>query len=484
MSNLAERLIERVNKYRERIGRDARLGPRVQALWREVFPGADESGFVTPEPALVRDFKPDAAQIEEEPAPVLANALLYSVIAFLAIALVWALVGKVDRIVVAQGKIVTTSPVVVLQSFGTERIQEILVHAGDRVHHGQPVVSFDPAFAQADLSTLQTRVSSATATRERIQAELAGATTFAPATNTPEERVEEDIFRNHTSQLATELERRDSTIHQVQEQISADRASITEVNRQVQIAKQVEGVHKYLYEQKAGAMLQVIEAEKDRIDTELKLRDLHADEAKQGQALAGLQAERKTFLDDWNRQLNEKLADTNQKLAEAQDDLSKARKLSDFTTMTSPVDGVVLEVADRSMGSVVREAETLVTVVPNNAKLELQADILSRDVSFVRLHDPVFVKLEAYPFQRYGALNGRLEVLSPDSIARKNGDAVNVVFPARIRIDDTPAALAERGVRLGAGLVATAEIKTGSRTIASYIIYPIVRSWDEGMREP
>jgi hemolysin D len=484
MSNLAERLIERVNKYRERIGIDAKLGPRVQALLREVWSNADDNAaFVAPEPALVRDFKPEAVQIEEAPSPVLANAVLYGIIALMVIAVIWAMVGKIDRVVVAEGKIVTTSPVVVLQSFGTSRIQSMLVHNGDHVSKGQPLVSFDPSFAQADLSTLESRVRSETADHERIEAELSGATTFTPAA-TPEERVAADIFRNHTAQLATELETRDSAIKQVEDQIAADRTSIGQVGRQAEIAREVTGVHRYLYSQNAGAKLQVIEAEKDELDVEQKLTELHADSAKLTQQLLGLQAERKSFVDDWNRQLSEKLADTDQKLAEAENDLTKGHKLSDMTTMVSPVDGVVLDVADRSMGSVVREAETLVTIVPNNAKLELEADIPSRDVSFVRLHDPVFVKLEAYPFQRYGAINGRLTVISPDSVARKAGDNVSVVFPARIQLDDTPAALAGRGVRLGAGLVATAEIKTGERSIASYIVYPIVRSWDEGMREP
>ncbi|MBV9331277.1 MAG: HlyD family type I secretion periplasmic adaptor subunit [Alphaproteobacteria bacterium] len=482
MSDLGEKIRERAERVRDRVVREG--GRSVRALLREVFPDDQGPDFIAPEPALVREFKPEAARIEEAPSPFMAKAVLYGVIAFLAIAVLWALIGKIDRIVVAQGKIVTTSPVAVLQAFGTSRIQAILVHPGDHVRKGQPVVSFDPAFAQADLSTLETRVRGQTAEVERLKAELSGAAAFTPTPATQEERVAADIFRNHTAQLATELERRDSAIKQTQEQIAADRASLVEVARQDQIAKQVTGVHKLLYEQKAGAWLQVIEAQKDQIDVELKMRDLKSDEEKLAQQLIGLQAERKAFLDGWSRELSEKLADSNQKLAEAQDDLSKARRIRDFATMTSPVSGIVLEVADRSVGSVVREAETLVTVVPSDAHLELRADLLSRDVSFVRVHDPVFVKLEAYPFQRYGALNGRLEVVSPDSVTRKSGDRMDVVFPARVRLDDTPAELAARGIHLGAGLVATAEIKTGERSIASYVLYPVVRSWDEGMREP
>jgi HlyD family secretion protein len=485
MSALVSRARSALAKFSGRL-RSARLPniPSASDIWA-FFRGSSDTDFAAPEPALVRDFKSDAAQIEDDPHPILAHGVLYSAVALIVIAIIWACFGTIDRIVVAQGKIVTTTPVVVMQAFGTSRIQTISVREGDRVHKGTALVSFDPAFAQADQSALESKVRTEGAESARIEAELAGKPTFDIGVNpSAEQQLQSEIFRDHTAQLAKELEKRDSAIAQAKAQIDSDRTSIRSVSRQEEIAKQVTGIHRFLYSQKAGALLQVIEAEKEEIDAELHLKDLRADLEKVSDQLRGLEAERATFLDDWKRQLNEKLADTNQSLAEAQDELAKARKLKEFTTMRSPIDGIVLEVADRSIGSVVKEAETLVTIVPIDAQLEVQADIPSRDVSFVRVKDPVYVKLEAYPFQRYGALNGELSVLSPDSLSRKDGDAVNIVFPARIRLSDTPAYLAARGIRLGAGLVATAEIKTGERSVASYIVYPVMRSLDEGMREP
>ena len=93
--------------------------------------------------------------------------------------------------------------------------------------------------------------------------------------------------------------------------------------------------------------------------------------------------------------------------------------MHDLTELTAPVDGMVQEVADRSIGSVLREAETLVTLVPDDADLYVEAIVPSRDVSYLKLGDTVRVKLEAYPFQRFGTASGVLTVISPDSIAHQ-----------------------------------------------------------------
>jgi len=108
----------------------------------------------------------------------------------------------------------------------------------------------------------------------------------------------------------------------------------------------------------------------------------------------------------------------------------------------------------------------------------------SRDVSYVKVGNSVRVKLETYPFQKNGTLTGRLDVISADSIPLKQDDQSHLVYRAQVRLTETPRQLAARGIRLRPGLVATAEIKTGKRSIASYVLNPILRTADEGMREP
>jgi HlyD family secretion protein len=461
------------------------LLPRWQALdrWIDSKFGDEESNK---DGALAQKFKPDAEAIEEAPVPISTHAALYMVLTFLVIAILWAVFGTLDRIVVAQGKIATQTPVIVLQPFSTSRIMQLNVKAGDHVRKGQVLVSFDPAFAQADEASLEQKVRALTAEVDRIEAEMSGAPMFAAGpTDGSERQTQAQIFVQEMSQYSAEMAVRDSRVGAIDSQIKADNASIAGLKKQLEMARKVVEIRKYLLSQKAGAPLDVMTAESNEIDFELRLKNMIGDARKLFEQRAEVQAERQTFLDKWRSDHNQQLVQASQNLAEANEALNKARRMKDFTQMNAPVNGVVLEMADRSVGSVLREGETLVTLVPDAADLYVEANVPSRDVSYVKVGNSVRVKLETYPFQKYGTLSGRLDVISPDSIPLKaDNDKSELVYRAQVRLTESVRDLTKRGIHLRPGLVATAEIKTGSRSIASYVLNPILRTADEGLREP
>jgi HlyD family secretion protein len=438
----------------------------------------------TSEAALAQGFKPDATAIEEAPIPISAYSALYVVLAVLIAGITWSILGQVDRIVIAQGKIVTTAPVIVMQPFTTSRIAKLHVKAGDRVKKGQTLVSFDPAFAQADQTSLEQKVRALKAEIDRINAELSGQEFALGAKADNERRTQAQLFAQRVAQFEAEMTVRDSRERQVDAQIDSDNKSIEGLNRQLELAKGVTNIRRQLQEKQLGSTIQLMAAQKEEEDIDLRLKNTASDREKLNQQKAEILAERQSFLDHWHGDLNQRLSDARKEEAQAIEELNKANKLKDFTELTSPVDAVVLELADRSEGSVLREAETLITLVPDDAELNLEADILSRDVGFVTLGDPVRVKLEAYPFQQYGTLDGKLDVLSPDSLPVKEGERTNVVFRGEIHLRETAGSAAGHGIKLRPGLVATAEIKAGQRSIASYILDPVIQTTDESLREP
>jgi hemolysin D len=124
-------------------------------------------------------------------------------------------------------------------------------------------------------------------------------------------------------------------------------------------------------------------------------------------------------------------------------------------------------------------------MVPDSADLYIEANVPSRDISYLKLGDNVRVKLESYPFQRFGTVTGTLGMISPDSLPQDENDAKSaMVYRVQVDLNDDSARLAARNIMLKPGLVASAEIKTGTRTIASYILNPVLRVTDESMREP
>lgn len=438
--------------------------------------------------ALFREFQQSAAAIEETPLSTGSHLTLYLVTALVVIAMCWATFSSLDRIVVAPGRIVSRTPTLVLQPSSSARLLSIAVKPGDHVKKGQVLANFDPVFAQADLAVLKQRVQALSVTVERLQAELAGQSFTADPGADADRLNQAQIFDQDRAQFAAEMAQRDRQVAGVESQLGADQSNLAGLNRQRDMAQKVVDIHKYLQSQQAGAPLDVMNAESARIDVESKLKTTEG-EARRFQAQrAEMQAERQSFIDRWRNDRSEQLMRTRQDLMEARQNLQKAQKISDLTQLVAPADGVVLQVADRSAGSVLREGETLMTLVSDTAPLYIEASVSSRDMSELRTGEKVRLKLDAYPFQRYGTLAGTLMVISADTIASDEAQTPTApmaqVYRLRVRLDDSTRNLAKRGIYLRPGLLAASEIETGRRTVASYILNPILKTADESFREP
>jgi HlyD family secretion protein len=428
-------------------------------------------------------FKPDAAAIEEAAVPLSAHAALYIVATLLIAAVIWAMIGKVDRIVVAPGKIATETPMLVMQPFTTSRVISINVKAGDHVVKGQVLARFDPAFAEADVSSLQQKVDTLTAQVQRLEAQLSGRTFVAGPDAGPERVTQEQIFAQESADLQSSLNQREARLAQINSQIAVDETNLPGIRDQLRMAQGVVAMYQQLAAQKAAATLDIMRSQSSLIDAQNRLQSTTGDREKLAQQRAEIGQERQSFLEKLRSDHNQQLVESRQNLAEAIETLNKANRMQDFTQVVAPVDGTVQDVADRSVGSVLKEAETLVTLVPDDADLYVEAQVAARDIGYLKLGDTVRVKLESYPFQRFGTVGGVLSVISPDSQPVKEGDDSHRVYKVQVHLTDT-GQLAARGIHLKPGLVSSAEIKTGGETIATYILRPVIRIGDEGLREP
>ena len=435
---------------------------------------------------LANTFKSDAAAIEEAPVPISAHAALYTFLALLVLAVLWSVIGQVDRIVVAQGKVATRDPMLVMQPFTTSRIVSINVKAGDHVVKGQVLARFDPVFAQADVASLEQKVASLTAESERIDAQLAGKPYTLREGDSPERATQAQIYTQEMSNYQSETGQRESQLGQIQAQIRANSDTLPGIRAQVGLANQVMSMQDRLRQQQAAATLDVLRAQNGLIDSSNKLRSTQGEIQRLSNQHSEIDHQRAAFVEKWRSDHNQKLVEDHQQLAEATETLNKAHRMREFTEIAAPVDGTIQEVADRSIGSVLKEAETLITLVPDNAVLYVEGMVPTRDISYLHLGDTVRVKLESYPFQRYGTATGVLTEISPDSISQKEGDSdhTHLAYRVQVRITDTPGQLTKRGIHLKPGLVASAEIKTGRRSIASYVLNPVLKIADESLREP
>ncbi|AWB08128.1 HlyD family type I secretion periplasmic adaptor subunit (plasmid) [Azospirillum humicireducens] len=458
-------------------------------------PARRRTALPAPSPGFALDYLPDGAAIEHAPLPRAARSTLYVLAGLLVALVLWAGFAQVDRIVTAGGRLVTTAPLVVAQPLETAVVRGVDVQVGDRVRAGDRLATLDPTFAAADLADLTAKLASVEAQIGRLRAELDGSD-FIPA-DTPDAAVQAAILERRRAEYRSRLASLDEKAGQLDSAIAAGRRAQAGLAERLAVVGEVEDIRRQLQERQTGSRLTYLEARVERLRLRDELTALQDREQASAHELRGVQADRAAFIDEWRRKTAEDLVEQTRQRATLVEQIAKAERRRSLVTLTAPVDAVVLEVAKRSVGSVIREAEPLVTLVPADVPLEVEAEIPSRDIGLVRVGDVVRVKLDAFPFQRHGTLPGEIRTISADAFTHDpaqgaqgaaNSDGprptAGAVFRTRIRLADTRLEEVPEGTRLSPGMVASAEIRVGTRSVLSYFLYPVIRVLDEGIREP
>ncbi len=452
-----------------------------------------------PLPGFALDYLPDGAAIEHAPLPWLARSTLYVLAGLLVVLVLWAGFAQVDRIVTAGGRLVTTAPLVVAQPLETAVVRGVDVQVGDRVRAGDRLATLDPTFAAADLADLTGKLAGVEAQIGRLRAELDGSD-YAPPANNPDAAVQAAILERRRAEYRSRLASLDEKAGQLDSAIAASRRAQAGLAERLAVVGEVEDIRRQLQERQTGSRLTYLEARVERLRMRDDLTALQDRELTSEHELRGVQADRAAFVDEWRRKTAEELVEQTRQRATLVEQIAKAERRRSLVTLTAPVDAVVLEVAKRSVGSVIREAEPLVTLVPADVPLEVEAEIPSRDIGLVRVGDVVRVKLDAFPFQRHGTLPGEIRTISADAFTHDAAQAAQgaatpintdgprpaaaAVFRTRIRLTGTHLEEVPEGTNLSPGMVASAEIRVGTRSVLSYFLYPVIRALDESIREP
>lgn len=437
---------------------------------------------------IIAEFQSDAVELEERAPPKIARLTLYGVASLIAAAVLWASISSIDEVVVAPGKLVTTQPNIILQPLETSVVRSIHVTTGEAVSAGQVLVTLDATFSQSDFDQQRAKVAAYDAQINRIEAELNDADYTVLAGNSPEELLQVQLFRQRHAFYVAQLQN-------FEQQIAGQAAALEAGKNQEIILLDrreslilIENARETLYKKESGSLINFLSSRDARLDVDASLSQLRGKSAEAEHALARLQADRQAFIEDFRRASTEQLVELRGQHDTAREELKKMELRREMVAVTAPADAVVLDLAQRSVGSVVREAEPLVTLVPLNVPLEAEVEINTRDIGRVAADDKVRIKFDAYPFQKFGTASGLLRTISRDAFAANQdaspGQAAAPFFRARISLQDSELRAPPGTVRLLPGMTVSAEIKAGHRTVISYLLYPLLRGLDDAIREP
>jgi len=467
------------------------LGRRVQSRGLALL---GESRSSVMEDAI--PFQDDIEEILEERAPPLLRSMNYLVAGLFISFVVIATVVKVDVVVVGTGRLVTDSPTILLQPMDRSIIREINVKAGDVVTKGQVLATLDPTFAQADVASLAAQQRAVEAQVRRLEAELNGSAFEAGSGSNSDDVLQTILFRQRQSEYQSRLRVFDQDVLRIEAGIRTADDDRGLLAQQLEVARDVESMRASAVKSQAGSRLQFLDSQAARMQAERDFRETSNRLAELQHEMASRQAGRAAFIDEWRRQLLESLVSTRTEAAKLTEAMTKAARMRDLVMVTAPQDGVVLEVAKRSVGSVMREAEALATIVPANATLIAEINISSTDVGYTRTGDEALIKVDAFPYQRHGTLPGRLLTVSEESFSAGGGvgpegglstpghSGGGAFHRSRVALERTTLEAMPQGGRLIPGMTLSAEIKVGTRTIMSYFLDPVTRSLGDSIREP
>ncbi|MEA4855541.1 MAG: HlyD family type I secretion periplasmic adaptor subunit [Solidesulfovibrio sp.] len=440
-------------------------------------------------PALPKEaleFQPDAEELELTPLPVSARLTLYIIVAMLLFFFIWSIFAKTDKIIASTGKIVSSGKNINISPLQDAIIRSIDVKLGATIKKGDVLVRLDPTFSTADASRLQKNKTYDLLVLSRMESELTGAPFIPPASATPQDvETQRKLLAGRLEEFSAKLRTVNTKISQYQHDIQALQRQYTQMEKQVSVAQELVGMRQKVYEQGSDSRLSMLEAENHLAQTNVSMEQLKGSLASKRHDLTQLLAEKEGFVEGWRNDIVNQLTTGNKDLQSVEEDLSKAERLKELTILTAPSDAVVLDIANYNPGTVIKSGETMMTLVPLNEPLEAAVYIDPSDIGYIRQGDPAEIKLDTYPFQKYGYLDASLRTIAEDAQVLDTTTGRRFVYEGRLRITSMDHMInMPADFRLVPGMTLSSDIKIGSRTVITYITWPLLRVFGESIREP
>jgi hemolysin D len=452
-------------------------------------------------------FLPAALEIVETPPSPIGRAIGVTIIALFCLALAWAAFGKIDIVASAPGKIIAGGRTKTIQPFETGVVRSIHVRDGTSVKAGDVLIELDPTMNLAERNHLHSDLVGAQLDIARLKAALSEgddplANFHPPQEATPAQiAMQRQFLINQTAEHRAKVAALDRQKAQKEAERATIAATIAKLEATTTVLQQRVDIRSTLYNRQLGSKLIYLETLQLLVEQQQDLAVQKSRSQEAEAAVAAIIETRAQTVAEFRRTLFDELNKAEQKAAGLTHDVAKAEQRTKLQLLTAPVDGVVQQLATHTVGGVVTPAQALLVVVPVDSHLEIEAMVSNRDIGFVHAGQDAEIKVDTFTFTRYGLLHGKVLSVSQDAISRdkppdKGNDKApgadtstsepkgqELAYAARISLDRTQMQVEEKLVNLSMGMAVTAEIKTGSRTVLSYLLSPILKYKQESLRE-
>ena len=429
-------------------------------------------------------FLPAALSLQETPAHPAPRRAALAICTLFVIALVWATLGQIDIVAVAPGRIVVSERTKTLQPLEAGVVKRVLVKDGDTVKAGQVLVELDATNARADGVSVQEQLSAALSEERRTGAlALAITSNKAPALPKPAQATDAKDgaqLQAEWSDITAKLAKLGAEQSHRQAEIVTVRELIKKLEATLPIARQREADFKNLTDQGFMSSHAGQDRTRERIEQESDLATQHARLSEAQAALVETTQARAAYLAETQHALSERHAQAASKREQLTQERSKTEQRSRLAQLTAPVAGTVQQVAVHTEGGVVTPAQVLRVIVPKNAQVTAEVVVDNKDIGFVGAGQVAEIKLETFPFTRYGTVPATVKSVVADAV---NDEKKGAIFPATLTLAHASIDVDGKRINLSPGMNVTAEIKTGRRRVIEYLLSPVQKTVSESLSE-
>lgn len=459
-------------------------------------------------PARLADelaFLPAALSLQASPPHPAPRRVMWSIQVLFMLALLWSILGQVDIVAVAPGRIAISEGSKLLQPFETSVVTKIWVHNGDKVRQGQVLVELDPTSAKADSSRIAQESHAALSELWRTRALLASLASHrapalpdAPDAGLPLLPAEElslarSLLQAEWQDIKAQQDKLDADIEARKAELQTVREQVAKLVATLPLAQKREADFETLANQGFVSRHAGQDRTQARIEMEQDLATLRARREETKAAITQAQQSRSAWVADTLRALNDRQAKADLQFRQLQSEGLKSSQRERLTTLRAPVDGTVQQLAIHTTGGVVTPAQVLLVVVPTQAKVVAEVSLENKDVGFVRAGMPAEIKLETFPYTRYGTVSASVATITADAVmeARTGSDVKApstaaggvATYQATLALTQPSIVVDGRTMALTPGMNLSAEIKTGQQRIIEYLLSPVRSHLGESLRE-
>lgn len=430
------------------------------------------------------DFLPAHLDVIEKPPAPRARITAVVLTFFLIMVLSWSIFGRLDIHAGAQGRLMVSSHSKIIQPLEQGEVSTINVRDGLHVKKGDLLIEFNMVEVDAEIERLAQQIIHYSLEHARLNALLSP----DPIHNFKSPVQASDIQRQRSqAHLKSEIEETKAEMEQLQAELQVnlqqqkanqqDLSSLQKLKQNIDLRL---SARQRLVATNSIARVELLEQEKELLDINRTISGLTSQELILLAQYSSINEQMDSLLAQKRRQYYQELDQVEINLLQIKQELIKSQDRKRRQTLRSPVDGVVQQLSIHTLGGVVTPAQALMVVVPAQAKLEAEVKVLNKDIGFVLAGQSVEIKIDSFPFTKYGTIKGEVLYISQDAV---EDEQLGLVFPARVKLARSDILVDDALVALVAGMSVMAEIKTGERRVIEYLLSPLQQYQAEALRE-